>query len=74
MEWGSSKQRLLVRSQEIAAEKKGDAFKAGEWETRFGDETSCSRTWAGDCKGMLSETTASGGGLVELVDVVEELP
>jgi len=51
-----------------------DAFKAGDWKTRSGDETSCSGSCAGDCKGMLNETTASGGELVELVDGAEELP
>ncbi len=71
---GKQQQTSLVRLLEIAAEKKGDAFKAGDWKTRSGDETSCSGTRAGDCKGMLSGTTASGGGPVELVDVVEELP
>lgn len=51
-----------------------DAFKAVDWETRSRDETSCSGRCAGDCKGMLNETTASGGELAELVDRAEELP
>ncbi len=41
---GKQQQTSLVRLLEIAAEKKGDAFKAGDWKTRSGDETSCSGT------------------------------
>ena len=54
-----------MHSKQVAAAKKRDAFKLGDWETRSGDEASRS-------KGMSSETTACGAEPMELMD--EELP